>query len=460
MARRNANTRNELSSILEMAVGRKVISPEGRDWLKMSIDTFHDLQHDLSGYPDSDGSLTVVQKYTSSSNQSAPEGVGDTDTWSMLVFNMSYVDTSFTESGLFPNVMDPYFTDNQGTVFQQEELDFAGSMAAGPLVIAKMKDVAGARFFPAGSGTPWTGTAESTALRALPVGSSRKRSRIIGQAFEVHNTTADVYKQGAVTSGMFPQTNTNDVALYEERTEAGAVQCASVMNMLRIVCPPANVEEAMEYPNALKWGAEDGVYAHITFNGVENPMRRPESRVLVMDCIDAAGPMCMVASFEDHASLGPIDQVNSCIQSVFANTNCTFSLFSGLSAQTSLEVVHRCYTEMAPRSCDAFLPLATPSAPYDVRALQLYAAIVNEIPIACKVHDNASGDFARTVAHVLTGILAKVSPIVGTFLTPIVGPEAAAIGAAAGAGLQVVSNLTKKKNKPQTTQRMTQRPRK
>jgi hypothetical protein len=453
------NYSKELGAVLEQATQGKQITPEGRDYAKLRFDPCHDYQLTPAGYPDADGSPTLVEKYTTSATVSHPS-TQTSGNWSCLVFNNPVVDSTYTD-GISINGMGAFHTNASADIIARDSSILTGNMQLEGFTILKMADGTGHRFFPGEGSTAWPHAAshfESQSLRACPAALRNKRMRLIAQGFQVHNTTAEVYQQGACTTGMVAQTNQMDINRYVELNETNdGVKHHAQLNVWRAVCPPATVEEAMEYPNVEKWKAAEGCYARVGFNGIDQPMERAEARCLRYDCHDSnqTGPTvqngtCMVSSFNDRASLTPVQICAFPVQSVFANTNCTFAYFSGLSFETTLEVTGRSFIEVAPRAGDALLPVATPGAPYDPKVLQLIAAVETKIPIAVPVAFNDAGRYARMVAHEVGGALAKFAPIVGAIASPFVGPEAGALGAAIGAaGGAVAAGTRRKKNTAQ-----------
>jgi hypothetical protein len=325
--------------------------------------------------------------------------------------------------------------------------------------VVKMSDVAGARFFPAEGNTAWPAAGsnrETEAIRACPEALYQRRKRIIAQGFQVHNTTAEVYRQGACTIGQVGQTNMNDHQRVIELDSTDLiVKHHCNVNTKRCVVPPGTVAEAMEYPNVEKWEAAEGCYCRVGFNGVENPMQRPESRMLAVDVNVpsytgniAWTDAIMASAFElivSNAAAGDNQYEARYGSTVFANTNMTFAIFSGLSADSTLEFTGRTYLEVAPRAGDSLLPVATPGAPYDPKGLQILAAVEAKLPIGVMVKYNDKGTWARMVAHAIGEVVSKIAPVIGTIATPFVGPEAAAIGAGVGAAASGLASLTKKK---------------
>jgi hypothetical protein len=123
----------------------------------------------------------------------------------------------------------------------------------------------------------------------------------------------------------------------------------------------------------------------------------------------------------------------------------TGAFFSGLSQETVLTLDIRWFTEVAPTSANtAMLSMCSPSAHYDPRALECYTNCLLTLPPGVPVGMNEKGDFWRMAVKAAK----KATEIASPFMA-VLGPEAAALTAAAETGLTVVDNVLNKR-KPAT----------
>jgi len=65
-------SRSQRRKDIGQAILEKNLSADGRDWLTLAVDPFHDLLHPIAGYPDADSSHTVVSCYQYSLDISKP----------------------------------------------------------------------------------------------------------------------------------------------------------------------------------------------------------------------------------------------------------------------------------------------------------------------------------------------------------------------------------------------------
>lgn len=442
------NTR--LSSVLERLQEQFSLSEDGANWLLLACDPFHDFQRPLAGYPDSDGSRTVCQKYVSRHTISIPDGC--TGLWQALIMNWPV--TSADPAGGYS--VHPYVVEADGIVCGST---VAGQVsAAGPLSIYTSDD--GEEMFPGsyvipGAWAPANYTAAT--LHTRPEALDHKPSRVVAQGFEVHNVTPEVNKGGSVITGSIPQLNQRDVILQEDKAvEFGAVLYVWNRNVYRVNEGPQTVDAAVTYPNSKTWNASEGTYNVITFNGVENPITPSETRSILVKCgVEEFPASCWLNDSQVELGTHVTDVTAMAVDypQTFVNTNGSFAFFHGLTQETILEVTFVTYTEYAPRAGDALLPMATPSPHYDVKALRLYSEIISRMPPACPVDMNAKGEWARIIAGITMKAAQILLPMAGAVVDALVpGALPASLGLAAGAGVasrQLLKRKKKKTNKKQ-----------
>jgi hypothetical protein len=151
--------------------------------------------------------------------------------------------------------------------------------------------------------------------------------------------------------------------------------------------------------------------------------------MVVFSADSNAGVVGMVCASE--TTLAGVDDIMPTVQKT-APFDTTGAFFTGLSQQTTLLVKLRVYVERAPSFKDyALAPLASPSAGYDINALQLYAQAINMLPCAVKVDENAAGDWFRAVVSVLKHAAGPIGVALNPFL-----PGASIVGTAVQGMLQ------------------------
>jgi hypothetical protein len=196
--------------------------------------------------------------------------------------------------------------------------------------------------------------------------------------------------------------------------------------------PPSKQSDAALYPNSRIWAAAEGVYNIATMNSIQNPFRSPvpnwsgivqisneaslengDNRLCYIPTVILAGgsvvyaaePLCHAIDFDVHGSI-----------------------FTGLSAQTTLQITVRYFFERIPTITDeSLLVLCKPSPTYDPLALEIYSRACGQLPVACRVAENPLGEWFEDVMKAVSATL----PIAGSALGTII-PGAGAVGSALG----------------------------
>lgn len=251
--------------------------------------------------------------------------------------------------------------------------------------------------------------------------------RIISGGFEVTNTTAALYKQGSVTVYSAPQTRSTLLEHLSDQdlgTRVGLVE--------NFVQPPSTLAQAQSLRNAVTWSAEDGCYIPIRLNindmqfqpQTNNVMCfRPLDQASVNIAYDAADTgMCTYFTVTDGRLIPSITRTQLLDQSG--------AYFSGLSYQTTLQLNVRLLVEVAPSATSPLVTLSSPSAAYNLAALELYKATVQELAPGCPVGMNAKGDFWRNALGAIGSVASFLAPAINYFL-PGVGTGVGALGALA-----------------------------
>jgi len=386
------------------------LTPDGRDWLTLALDPFHDQNHPAAGYPDADGSQTIVSCYQYQLDVTAP--VGAVGNWDCHVF---FNPLSTTANGLV--------VDQAATWATLTEPAAASPYPLGPLSIVSAD--AGGALVPI---NPLPAVYRYQCLPAVGTTDiSAGVSRVIGAGYEVVNTTAEINKQGAVTSYRMPQYK-SDVGSILWKNAANTVNAS--MSAVRYRQAPANVAQANLLKGTRTWDASAGVYATMAQSAISNPLTVSNSVTPIFDTASVPGATSQVLSAGYNwiqLPAAPSATLGSGFQSKHIPFDTTGSMFTGLSNSTTLTVKLRLYVERAPTFAEPNLSvLATPSAGYDPVALELYSHAISHLPVAVTVHENGAGDWFRAVVRTLKDAAGPLT----TFFSHFV-PGATVVGSAA-----------------------------
>ncbi len=410
--------------LLDQLVSAKALTPDGRDWLTLALDPFHDYNHTLAGYPDADVSQTVVACYEYQYQLAAPNGV--VGNWDAHIFTTPLMTT---EALLIGNIEAGWnkVTQNAG----------ASNVVMGPLTV--YASAAGGRLYPATDVFP-------TTQIGLPQGAnasdfSKGISRIIGMGFEVTNTTAEISKQGSVTCYRMPQNPGDTNTVFSNN--AGTF--IAPYSGKQYAAPPASVQEALLLKGTVTWNAADGCYVVASQSSVSNPLCNAATPgFLITNAQSGLASTAMMGAFSTlGTNAAPIPSVVTPLIRKFSPFDVSGAFFSGLSNGTTLQITLKAYVERAPtQSTSDLAVLATPSAPYDMLALELYSHLVGRLPVAVHVDENAMGDWWRKIMSLVSNVAVPI----GAALTPF-NPLAPAIGAIIKQGADLATDAFAKKPK-------------
>jgi len=399
------------SSAIEQRLGQ-ALPKDSKDWLIAALDPFHDYQYDCEGLPDERTAPSVVQIHNSQLTLTAPSSSlgGNWDASVVFTgFNSSNVIES-TGGGMVAmdsSVLHPYFS---------------GSVSAGT---------------PMGTLNIWAGGAGATMATGLPSLVSGEtnlalngiqnadRCRLIGCAFEITNTTSDLYKQGSLTVAQLPDSADDpiNVCYYDGtspttrnfvQADRGPVQASTLKPLLAV-------------PGSNTWPAADGVYV------VPRLTQIPKTTVVYGQATSTVGVSSRVPILYGTDGRIATPEPYSTYNLTVSGAPQKVPLFlpyapnyftpvqvylTGLSNPTTLVIKLRMIVEYFPALTSTLLPLATPSPAYDPKVFALYSAIAAEAPYAVPVGQNAGGDYFRKIL--------KVAGIGLQWLSPIFGPAAPA----------------------------------
>jgi hypothetical protein len=408
--------------ILDRVANRKLISSEGRDWLTLSLDPFHDLDHQVAGYPDADTSKTIVSCYQYALDIAKPANI-TTATWDAHVFTLPFTGANGYHDGA------SFLTNADGTYMV---IGAAGHSSQRGILNVEIND-AGVNLFPTSDAE--ANAATRTALR-IPVSSSifdGSMTRVISCGFEVIDTTADVYKQGALTAYRMPQMQAEGSYVLSNAAFVGKV-APSVAHT-----PPATVAQALSLCGTRQWQASQGAYVVCTQSSTQNPMRiaTAKSRAIVNGSGKTAyGELTNCGSSNNVPPAVSVIEEKRTMSFPF-NTSGVF--MTGLNALSTFRIKFKIYVETAPLPWqNDLVVLATPSAPFDPKTLELYSKALTHVPVAVIANDNDFGDWFAGIADIVGDLAGPVSAAMAPWTGGLTVPIGMATGAIAKASSNVV----------------------
>lgn len=380
---------------LNELVSSGVISADGANLIRIALDPFHDKEVDFKGWPDEETAPSVARKVNQQALLVSPFGVGVL--WDCVIVMDSLLDSK-------------YFGPSTGRTNQ------TATWANGAISL-----YGGCSAWAVRSGSPFLPFAPSANcvfLTSLGTASpfTDGLGRLLSAGYEVTNVTAPLYRQGAVTAFLQPQTQRDPVNF---KLQSGANNADVSVTLLRTL--PTTLADMMILTQSKTWKAEDGIYQVARFSSAENPPYLPSYDVPVYCTQDDQEEVVANTGIEiPQMTPGAIANTLTPYPVLLHRVHTSGSWFSGLSEQTSLQLNFRYYYESFPgKSQLDILPLARPSPSPDPRALRVLAEALRFAPVGVPVAQNGLGEWFADLIDVVSPILSliphPVAQAVGTF---------------------------------------------
>lgn len=413
--------------ITEKVLKESGLSINGIAAVEVALDPFHDFNvNHFRGWVDTHSGDTVTQVFTT--QRTVTSDLSDTETWDVQ-FIMSESDVSvelmqaatLVDSGTntIRNVLQTNFNANQ-PLGVKVTADSPVTNYGGLTITRNLSSAANVSPF------VFTGSHNSVSLDfngtvAAPGGATVSNSRpygayrVISAGFEVYDETAELYKQGASTMWRWPDFEEEITYVYSKGVTQSGGGSVFAQNV-RAKCnrkPPMNDAQARILPRTKTGLARDGAYIVGTMrNGILPPRRITDEALLYSN----EGLNAMTSAIDETSN----DAVWVANPGKFVTTATGFQtdptllgfstpyhdsglnpcgvIFTGLHPLASLRVVYKVVVEMCPTLYDTqLIPLTTPSAPLDVKALELYSKLVSTVPVGTAVGNNANGDYWKGI---------------------------------------------------------------
>jgi len=433
----------EKASKLNKLLQKGKTSPDAIAWYKTACDPFHDYDVGINGIPDEDGQPSVVQIVPTVVSVTAPANLAPGETWSAHICTLPIAQTTAVKSYTSLN--------SHGASADGDDNGQAGIL--GTFSIITHGDAVGGErdsSFPNAVTPNYSDTSrEFLAVSIDDVGNSSLKKLIAG-GFEVHNDTAELYKQGSVT---VYQSSQHDYSMGVTLWRAQTADALRVNSTRACRQPPRTRRAAASLPTSRTWEAAKGCYVPTRLGtGTEYRAGTYEQfRTRYLDVVDADGN----GGYMQTASSGGTNPSVSDYHLAHRGSSIetTGAYFSGLSPETVLTVTIKMVIESAPTPANpTLLYSASPTPDFDPRILDLYYQTIRHLPPGVEVSFNAKGDWFRMVMSAANAAAPLAIPALG-----LLGPEAMVAGEAALAvgnvALQAMNAKAKKKKNATTPPR-------
>jgi len=362
---------NRAERTLNRWVGDKAITQAGKDWLVAAIDPFHDTAlSSLQGWPDVESGMSVVRKIAQAVTLQKPSAL-PAGNWDLVIV-------------AWPIIDDAHFC--------------AGSIRLGNDILdtEDVNNIGGLQAFDMPAGHPFLPLDDPLVIEvgnlliadpyAVGVG------RLVAMGFESHNTTAEIYRQGAVGVGkmMQSQKDSDSVNIHHFDGVRSGVFSSSFVRL-----PPTTYADFMTLQGSRNWEASKGAYSVVQFHSNENPPFGNDYNLPILTRVEetASGPNNSVVWVP--AMIPGITPTSlTTLPFHLHPTHTSMHWYSGLSEQSSILLSSIHYYESFPNQTQKdILVLATPSAEYDPMALEIYSHALSLMPPGVPVGENNAGDW-------------------------------------------------------------------
>lgn len=394
---------------------------DGAKWLKLAVDPFHDVDLELVGFPDQTPGRSVIYNVTKNITISKPEDVTDGKFDAHVSFLPIVRSTPWKAhhttrtAGGWTNV-----------VKQDEE---ATEMPTGVIQVCTVPQ--GKATFRGASYENY----DSLDFESLLDTDGSSIARLVGCAFEVHNTTEELHKSGAVTVYRYDNNKDTEAITIGSFNGGAEVSRTDAFNSTVVHGPPT-VETNAKLLNGVTWEAADGCLVPIVMDTSNEPQKLlPRRNHMIVEAEGDENLYWMMKGVDDTATFFGTQftrHYKSPDPSMILPFMGAGAYFTGLSSQTTLTVTMRAFVEVFPGPGNDLVPLAHPSTPYDSKVLQCYSEIMSQLHAGYPVHDNAAGDYFRKALSAL-----KTAVHIGEQI-PMAAPFASAVSAGIQAGEDIV----------------------
>ncbi len=395
----------EAENILNQLVKNEALTMAGRDFLIANLDPMHDLQlPELRGWPDLTTAPSLSVCIKQSVQLSAPSAVGGP--WD-LVLQMNPI---------LDEVVTKLYTRTDDLFVAPDPIGVTQLMG---MVSIKSYQGLGVVGGPYGLTTPPT----AQQVVSLPPAFTKGKGRLIGLAFEINNTTSQLYKQGTVTVYRQSQQDTDAKTRRIVWNTGDNVQSQIAFSSQGITFQPTTLKDAMLLQGTKQWEAAEGCYVVSGFNDSQNLVLPAEYRQPTIYSSVADD----VAGINNIFTLCTTEPVGNSVPTIhflphkWAPINSSGAFLTGLSQESTLTLTVNAYYEAFPTAAEPeYAVLAKPSAELDTLALAMVTRAMMKMPVGVPARDNGFGDW-------FAGLVSEFAPMIGDALGNII-PGASMLG--------------------------------
>lgn len=344
----------------------KTIPSQTMEYISMVTDPYHDRNLRVSGFPDGNTMVSAIKRYAKQYSIACPFNLAAGETWSFHIFTTPlHFITPFLSCDIVGNVIPNLYNALSPSQVGPVNVLYIAKNSAGTMTATQ--------FVPLGG-----------VLNQIENGEDSRRT--VSLAFELHNTTAELYKAGSLTTYRLNSSGTRS----DYQVSNGATPPVySPITFTHLTTIPSTLSEANQLPNSRTWEASKGIYS-VTLPSPTNTYsaqlfqniglstgRDNNSRAYLIYSRDASQTITC-PSWSPASCTGVMS-------SEFPDRNQTFTLD------------YRQVLEYAPTPQSDNLPYATTSPECDLLFIKLYKRMINSIEPGVPVGFNSAGEWFRRI---------------------------------------------------------------
>lgn len=424
----------------------KHFTPDEQAYIISQVDPFHDTPYKLSGAP----SVLQSRSLVLTLNQQRTITAADFG----IVTPGSKFDCHFA---LIPMIKDEsVYTGNlqgvgnfQGSNQPALESDIA---LLSPFCISAVEHTAGGSeitfALPNGS-TGFIGN-NSSGISTFVDGNGYEQSRylrLLGHAFEVVDSSPQIYQQGTCTVYATPNCEHHGMSNVDWVDAVPAVRTAYAP-VAHMAVPPSNIATTQNIGGTHSWDACEGAYVIARRSGGEPQFKKldviPKLFTGSMPTAGERDPLASYAfvsrSIQQTVAPAPPTQSNATW-----DYNVSGAYFTGLSTDyCTLRATYKSFWEILPSADDTTLvSVATPTLPSNPEVYRIIDLILADAPVGVRQTDNPSGEYWRSLMRSAAKIGRAIAPPI-TLMNPAAGAMIGSASEFLGQG----AKLGEKKKKP------------
>jgi len=407
--------------MLEKMASRLGMTEKGKCWVTAALDPFHDNPINLEGFPDGATGNSIVQLFKLTATVAAPSGVTGSASWDCHIFDLPWTQAPQVP---FTSVVSAGGNNNgqllNGLAGQIVKTAASQVRPINPYGLNIWTGITGAQMSFAGMGYNIFNSATNYGVQNLQLSSlaTLGKHRVIAKAFEVHNTSAELYKGGTICAYRQPTPDVLSGSTYNYIDLNGSTTSINAqlpVDTVVMESPPASISSALLLPGSKQWEAKDGLYSVSALHSTEVPPHWGQLiNPLVTDYTTLNQGVVGVKSLYSNSVSYQTPSGTTVNLPVMSSLN--FSQFdfngcyiTGLTSQSTLQVNWNVYVQRFPTNDDIDLVvLANPSPERDNVALDFYTHAVQNLPVGVPVGANGLGDWFRDALATASDFIAPV----------------------------------------------------